>query len=485
MKKTKTASSPLSQNKSKDPVPSASGAKSGLDYNDKWVTDGAWVTGVTGVITLLLLGYYYHAAGTLTNGYSLLGFTVVESRHGAMLLAISLVAVCMAAVECIRLWRFHGSGFIVLSPHIKSASYFSFFLEALKKYLYLLLLFGLARWAYQNMGEYGFQPNNSYYAPWFFALEALWSTFLFFGFPYVLLTRAFRHDASADKKELAYTCEKSVIYLVSKIKLLGVKPIAFDSGDRKVAIGFAVKFFFCPVMTVFFFDNFNTLIRNYDYLFAGFIDHIKNGTFTWKILSADLKNIATSFIFTIDVGLAWVGYILSSRWLDNQTVSAEPTLLGWTVCLISYPPFRIIGGWFFTGPGESLYQQLPNQFLVGIFGTMMIVSYFVYMLPTIWFGVRFSNLTHRGIIRKGPYAIVRHPAYAAKNFAWWCVMFPVVIYAGFTSGLSVALAYTAGLVFMTGVYYLRAITEEQHLSLDPTYGEYCKHVRYRFIPGVI
>ena len=41
--------------------------------------------------------------------------------------------------------------------------------------------------------------------------------------------------------------------------------------------------------------------------------------------------------------------------------------------------------------------------------------------------------------------------------------------------------------FMLGwnfIYYVRARTEERHLSLDPNYRAYMKHVRWRFIPGV-
>jgi protein-S-isoprenylcysteine O-methyltransferase Ste14 len=129
--------------------------------------------------------------------------------------------------------------------------------------------------------------------------------------------------------------------------------------------------------------------------------------------------------------------------------------------------------------------QFENQWPVTIFTAMMLMSYVVYMSATLWFGVRFSNLTNRGIIRKGPFAIIRHPAYASKNFSWWIVMFPVVVYNATHTGLWIAISQTLGLILMTYVYYLRALTEERHLSADPAYLEYCKQVRYRFIPGVI
>ncbi len=116
-----------------------------------------------------------------------------------------------------------------------------------------------------------------------------------------------------------------------------------------------------------------------------------------------------------------------------------------------------------------MYLQLPDQTLVTILAVLMIISYFLYMLPTIFFGVRFSNLTNRGIVRTGPFAYVRYPAYAAKNIAWWFVGLPVAIYSGLNHGLSSMLLLVSGLVFMTAIYYLRAITEEKHLSIDPYY----------------
>jgi protein-S-isoprenylcysteine O-methyltransferase Ste14 len=64
-------------------------------------------------------------------------------------------------------------------------------------------------------------------------------------------------------------------------------------------------------------------------------------------------------------------------------------------------------------------------------------------------------------------------------------MFPYIIYSTSTTGLGVAAFHTLGLVFMTGFYYIRAITEERHLMADPYYQAYCQQVKYRFIPGVI
>ena len=64
-------------------------------------------------------------------------------------------------------------------------------------------------------------------------------------------------------------------------------------------------------------------------------------------------------------------------------------------------------------------------------------------------------------------------------------MFPVTLYnAGAHKSLA-PLVQVLGLVVLTGMYYMRAITEERHLRRDPEYRAYMKKVPYRFIPGVI
>ena len=482
-KKKKTAAAPEPK-ASIDNSPSGSASEAAERYSKVWVTDGAWITGVIGVITIIALAYFYSAFGTLRNGIFLFGDKIVDGHNEGILAALGILALVMVAAETFRLWRFDKSQFLQRDPMVVRGELGAFFLKCLKNYLLLVLLFWICKIAYHSLNEYGFRAGARYYQPWFHTLEILWKVFLIGGLPYILLTRAFKHNEQADKKDLATLTEKCLAYFLSRIPLFGHLRQNFDINDKRAVLGLAVKFFFAPVMTVFFYDNFNNLVNNFDYLRGGFIHHITNGTYTSDIFGNDLGNLSTAFIFTIDVGLAWVGYIVSSRWVDNQTISAEPTVFGWLVCLMSYPPFRVMGGWFLSGPGETLYTQLPNQTLVGIFGGMMLISYFIYMLPTIWFGVRFSNLTHRGIIRKGPFAIVRHPAYASKNFAWWCVGFPVAIYACVDQSLTVGLTYIGGLIFLTAIYYFRAITEERHLSFDPDYVEYCKHVKYRFFPKI-
>jgi protein-S-isoprenylcysteine O-methyltransferase Ste14 len=81
---------------------------------------------------------------------------------------------------------------------------------------------------------------------------------------------------------------------------------------------------------------------------------------------------------------------------------------------------------------------------------------------------------------------VRHPAYAAKNLAWWIGALPN-LYLVFISGNVRNAAYALlALCGWTAIYALRAITEERHLLLSNNgYAEYMNRVKWRFIPGVI
>ena len=93
------------------------------------------------------------------------------------------------------------------------------------------------------------------------------------------------------------------------------------------------------------------------------------------------------------------------------------------------------------------------------------------------FGCRFSNLTHRGILTNGPYRWTKHPAYISKNLAWWLTFVPFII----SQNLADSLRRSALLLLWNFVYYLRARTEEAHLSQDPQYLAYAEFIRHRGI----
>lgn len=176
-------------------------------------------------------------------------------------------------------------------------------------------------------------------------------------------------------------------------------------------------------------------------------------------------------IFAVDCGWALVGYGMESRWLGNKTKSVEPTAFGWLVALACYPPFNNVLGTYLpleTGPG---FIVNPDYLLA--LRAITVFLFAIYAAATVAFGAKFSNLTNRGIISRGPYRFVRHPAYLCKCTAWWMEHLPTMT---LTKGFFLSL--------LCGVYALRAWTEERHLSVDPDYVAYRKKVPWVIFPGV-
>ncbi len=79
----------------------------------------------------------------------------------------------------------------------------------------------------------------------------------------------------------------------------------------------------------------------------------------------------------------------------------------------------------------------------------------------------------RGLVTRGPYAVVRHPVYAAY----------VLIQSGYLVQ-SLSLWNVAVLLFATGCNIGRSLAEERVLAASSAYTAYRRQVRWRLLPGV-
>ncbi len=181
-------------------------------------------------------------------------------------------------------------------------------------------------------------------------------------------------------------------------------------------------------------------------------------------------------MFMIDVVFATVGYVLTMKPLDAHIRSANPYAAGWMAALICYPPFILMGegGPLNYGPGtageDGWIHWLGNYPLLMVaVGFWLVFLTAIYAWATVAFGLRFSNLTHRGILTHGPYAWTKHPAYVSKNLFWWFAVLPFLAVSGNPVDM---IRNTVVLGIVTGVYYWRARTEERHLMADPAYRDY-------------
>ncbi len=184
-----------------------------------------------------------------------------------------------------------------------------------------------------------------------------------------------------------------------------------------------------------------------------------------------------TFLYFLDVAVAVGGYLVSLRLADTHLRSADPHLDGWVAALLCYPPIWTAVGDSFLNynhgrPWNGWLAAFPRWVAV-FWGCAILVLIAIYVWATLIFGPRFSNLTHRGIITNGPYRFLKHPAFLSKNITWWLISVP---FAGEGETVFEGLRRCALLCGVNYIYYLRAVTEEQHLSADPVYVQYSRWI---------
>jgi protein-S-isoprenylcysteine O-methyltransferase Ste14 len=227
---------------------------------------------------------------------------------------------------------------------------------------------------------------------------------------------------------------------------------------RELMGGWAVKAFFLPLMTVYLSSSAHDISQAFAAALAA-----PYTIATYRFLY-DLG-------FTIDLLVVIVGYLCTLRILDAHVRSAEPTTLGWLVALVCYQPFWSLIGNQYLGYQGSMYWDswlVSEPLLRLLWGTAIIALIMIYASATMAFGLRFSNLTNRGIITSGPYRFTKHPAYLSKNLAWWMISVPFIEPLGW----HFAIMHTAALATLNCIYFMRAKTEERHLMRDPDYRAY-------------
>ena len=187
--------------------------------------------------------------------------------------------------------------------------------------------------------------------------------------------------------------------------------------------------------------------------------------------------LLVALLFVIDVQIGTVGYLLTLRPLDSHIRSGNPFLAGWLAALLCYPPFV----WGIIGPNDQVLSYecgtpgwahwfADNNTILWAWGGFLVVLTGIYAWATVVFGIRFSNLTYRGVLTHGPYRFTRHPAYLSKNLFWWASVLPFMVLGG---SLVDAIRNSFFLLVVNGIYYWRARTEEAHLlAEDAKYREY-------------
>lgn len=328
------------------------------------------------------------------------------------------------------------------------------------RYLASLIVYSLAMVLYTNHNYYkGLLSSNT-----LTTLRILYAIYVIWGFPYLVV---------GSKKEVHKPLEliRAVRDLIkafwsfSYSFIPGKKRLVFklDSEYKKTILFALVKVFYIPLMFNFLFGNWMSV--------KGYLTRWQATGFSFSFRKDYLFII--SLIFLLDTLVFCFGYLVEHKRLKNVVKSVEPTIIGWAVALAAYPPFNTVTGqvlsWY-----SSDHFYYGNAVIDVVAKIAVLALLFLYLWASFSLGPKASNLTNRGIVFKGAYKWVRHPAYIGKVSAWWIMALPHFSIGALFSLLGWSL-----------VYYLRAITEERHLIKDKDYKDYVKKVKYRFIPKVI
>lgn len=224
---------------------------------------------------------------------------------------------------------------------------------------------------------------------------------------------------------------------------------------RHFALGWFIKLFFFPLM-------FWELARSI----------VGTSPATFGSLSFDS---ISRVVYIADVVIASAGYLFTLRLFGWEIRSVNPLLSGWFFALLCYYPFFN----FVTSLGLQYEDGLVwSDWLANYPLALVIWGGAIVALKLCWiyaispFGLRFSNLTNRGIITDGAFRWTKHPSYLSKNLFWWLIYVPFI-----TSGpWQEAVRNCAILLVMNVIYFIRAKTEERHLSEDPRYVEYARWI---------
>ncbi len=335
--------------------------------------------------------------------------------------------------------------------------------SALLHYIAGVVLYGIAVFFYHT---------SNYYSGFLNPLTKKIMLFMYISYvviaPFAFLIKR-NKDIREHKPAVFFSVVKKVFveffrYVNRFIAEPGHKMPSLSHEEKTVVLFMLVKLFFLPLMLEFLIGNLRTLIVLYPQM-SGF-------QFTLQSVTYLGYSVAFTSIFLMDTLFFSFGYCFEAGFLKNKVRSVEPTVLGWAVAIVCYPPFNGLFGEYVTW-GARDYVEYPTLMLTFAARLAIIILLLVYVWATVSLGTKCSNLTNRGIVTKGTYRFIRHPAYISKNMAWWIMALPFM-----------SIPVFVGLAVWSIIYFLRAITEERHLIADPDYQAYCMKTKYRFIPFV-
>lgn len=185
-------------------------------------------------------------------------------------------------------------------------------------------------------------------------------------------------------------------------------------------------------------------------------------------------------------GAAYFAFVSLQYYVQTQRLIGAAFLFQQTWVVVAYlirRPARVVsrrlgdwalafagtfGGVLFRPFGLHPHWGVETGLAVQLVGLAICVASFLALGRSFGFAA-----ADRGLVRRGPYAVVRHPIYASYLF----------LQAGYLlQSISVRNALVT--LFVTGCNAGRAVVEERVLAANTEFATYTSRVRWRLLPGV-
>lgn len=226
--------------------------------------------------------------------------------------------------------------------------------------------------------------------------------------------------------------------------------------------------FFIPFMVMVLFLAIEAIFKD-----DSIAQQLFHEDFEWSLAKAS-QIILTIYYFLIllDVSMGTLGYICVTKSLNADIRSFDPKFIGWFSCLVCYPPFwDIVNKTFLLTLLASLQWEAifeGQEIVLFVWSLLIVLSGGLEAISGATFGIRFSNIAYRGLNTTGPYKFSKHPQYIAKIFHRIFVIIPFIGYISWLNWF----AGMVGFAVLCLLYFLRARTEENHLTVFPEYVAY-------------
>ncbi len=362
----------------------------------------------------------------------------VSDRDQTVLFLVSVFAVlALFEILFVKIYRLSGSGLVFNQKNFTELRYIS---DLWVKFVGLTVSLGILALFYYSAEIY----HGDWYEPFFSLLADHWGIV----FSILVGVVALVHFLMRNPRDGMWHLGKFVLKM-------GNHSVHSDS-IQVYLLGLGIKGFFLPLMFCY-------LVYDWSHLQSRSLWSAKDFSEVYEYLFR--------FSFFFDLTLVVIGYATATRLLISHVRWAETTVSGWLVCVVCYAPFwQLLSRDYFNYVEDGFAWGIwlwDHPVLYFLWGSTILLLLLIYCLATAKMGLRFSNLTYRGLACDFPYSFSKHPAYVSKNITWWLISIPFIA-IDFWTGI----ANCTALLGVNMIYFLRARYEESCLSRAPSYRAY-------------